>query len=819
MNYWFELRYTLRLLRKKQGFAAICAFVIAVGIGISIPLATVSGFFGFTEVPLPDNKRLFIVRQQIEGQGNVPFIDPFSYRRLEQTTTSFDFLAAFRQHAAVFSDGETAESFFGAWITPQFMEYGADTPLLGRTLVSSDDFPGAEPVAVIGYNLWQTYYGGDTDIIGRVSEINGESTTIVGVMPQGFGFPIAHELWLPLQLSNIPEAGSARNLYVSGLLKEGVEPSDAATELNIIFASLADEYPEFYATSKASVLPYSLILINDGPVFGYLFMSMIVTVLLLVCFNVANLLTARNSERINELAVRGAVGGSRWRITSQVLMESFLICLFASIIGLLLGSIGVSIIGAGFANSVLRVPFWLEFSITANDLLFVALITAGIWLLSGLYPAWKISRQDINTVLSSDSSSVTGHASSRFTKIMVTIEIVVSCFLLVVCLSTVAGYYASTRQDMGVTPDGLLTARINLSSSGYAEADSKLRFLEDLRTELATNDEFGEVTFASALAGQTTPRLNFELEDLTRTADSNLPQVGLAWLDANYLNVMGVELLQGRFFDASDDATSGAVAIIDELFAQRYWPGESAIGKRIRVQPEQGGDWVTIVGVINHIIQGQPTAERLYQSTLYRPIKQLAALDSGPMSISTISMTVASRATDSTPIIDLEQSLKSAAARVDREIPLSDVYAMSEMMYLSVRSNSFFYNIMLWMAIATVVLAIVGVYGVVSRSVLSRAMEIGIRRALGSSSTNILSIFLKQGSLYLAVGLLLGGIGGVVTVGVLLQAVGSDQGMSIVFTYIVPPVSVVLCTMVLAASYFPARKLIAIEPGEALHYE
>lgn len=819
MNYWFELKYTLRLLRKKQGFAAICAFVIAVGIGISIPLIKVSGFFGFTDVPLPESDRLVTVRQRIDGQGNVPTIDPYSYRHIEQNTEGFELLAAFRQQAAVFSDGETADTFYGAWLTPDFMQYGAGEALMGRTLQPRDDLPGAEAVAVIGYDLWQNYYAGANDIIGRVSEINGENVTIVGVMPQEFRFPTAHELWLPLQLPNTPDAGLERNLYVAGLLQDGTDRNAIEVELNSILISLANDYPEFYGSSSAEVLPYSLIRINDGPVFSYLFMSMMITVLLLVCFNVANLLSARNSERLSELAVRGAVGGSRWKITSQVLLESFLVCLLAACVGLILGAIGVSIIGGGLANPSFRMPFWVNFSLTSGDFVFVALITAGIWLLSGLYPAWKISRTDINSILSSDSKSLAGDASSRLTKSMVTIEIIVSCFLLVVCLSTVAGFYVATRQDMGVDPEGLVSARINLSASDYSDPESKLRFIEDLRNELFNEDQFGAVTFATALPGQFPIRLDFDLEDVEVSVSNRLPQVGLAWVDYNYLDVMGIELHQGRFFDSSDEASSESVAIVDKFFADRYWPGESVIGKQVRMQPELGGDWLTIVGVINHLVQGQPTAERLYQSTLYRPISQLSAQDSGPITTNRISLAIEAPGMMPTPLLDLEQALKAAAARVDRAIPLTEVYALSEMMYLTVKSNSFFYTIMLWMALATVILGIVGIYGVVSRSVFSRSMEIGIRRALGSSSAKIINIFLRQGSLYLAIGLLLGGFGGVMTVGVLLQAVGSDQGMSIVFLYIVPPVAIVLCLLVFAASYMPARKLIAIEPGEALHYE
>ncbi len=819
MNYWFELKYTLRLLRKKQGFAALCTFVIAVGIGISIPLASVSEFFGFTDLPTPDSERLVVLKQRIEGRGTIPFVDAYSYRFIEQNTESYELLSAFSRRSAVFSDGETAEAFSGAWIEPEFLNYAAQAPLVGRSLLANDNLPGAEPVAVIGFDLWQSYYAGADDVIGRISRINGENVTIVGIMPEGFGFPVSNDLWLPLQAPNNPDPGSEQNLYLAGLLHNGTSQNDALTELNAMLQSLSLEYPEFYSGASGIVLPYSLVLINDGPIFGQLFLGMLATVLLLVCFNVGNLLSARNSERLNELAVRGAMGGTQWRIIRQVLLESFLICLLAAIIGVGLGSIGLSIMGGGIGNTVFSIPYWIEFSLDGGDLLQVTAITSAVWLLSGFYPAWKISRQDINSILSSDSKSTSNLASGKLTKSLVTVEIVVSCFLLIICFSTIAAFYYSSRQSMGVNPEGLLSARLDLSSANYAESDSKLRFINDLRSELINADEFEAATFATAMAGQQPPRLEFDMEGIDVAVDNRLPQVGLSWVDAEYLGLMETNLLQGRHFDFADDADSLPVVIVDELFAERYWPEETAVGKRIRLQPERGGEWLTVVGVINHIIQGQPTAERFYQSTVYRPIEQLASDNSAIFSANNISLAVRVPNLVNAPIADLERSLKTIAAQIDREIPISRVMPMTRMMYLGLEANQFFFDIMLWMALATLALAIVGIYGVVSRSVLSRAMEIGVRRALGSTNLKIISIFLKQGSLYLCFGLLIGGVGGVLVADLLLQAVGSEQGVSFVFLYIILLVAVTLSLMVIVASYMPARKLVAIEPGEALHYE
>ncbi len=819
MNYWFELKYTLRLLRKKQGFAAISIFVIAVGIAITIPLASVSKFFGFTDLPLANGDRLVALKQRIEGRGNVPVVDAYSYEYIRDNAESYALLTAFEQKSAVFSDGEAAESFSGAWIEPQFLSYASETPLAGRSLLESDSLPGAEPVAVIGFDLWQSYYAGDENVIGNTSRINGENVTVVGIMPQGFGFPYAHDLWLPLQLPGNPEPGPQRSLYLAGLLHENTDRGQALAELDTSLQALATEYPQFYSGASGIILPYTLVMINDGPVYGQLFLGMLATVLALVCFNVGNLLAARNSERLNELAVRGAVGGTRWKIIRQVLLESFLICIIAATTGLAIGSIGLSIISNGIGNAVFSVPYWIDFSLSGSDLLTLAAITTAVWLLSGLYPAWKISNQDINTILGSDSKSSTDLGSGNLTKTLVIVEIIVSCFLLIVCLSTIAAFYYSSQQDMGVNPEGMLTARVDLSSSNYESVDSKQNYLRSLRGELLSSTSIEDVTFATAMAGQNPRRLDFSLEDIDVATDSRLPQVGLAWTDEDYLRLMETELIQGRLFDFADSASSLPVVIVDEFFAERYWPGESALGKRMQIAPEQGGELLTIVGVINHIIQGQPTAERLYQSTVYRPLGQLALDTTGAAAVNAVSLAMQVTDLDTASLTDLEQEVKAAAARVDRDVPVSEVMPMSQMMYLGMEANQFFFDIMLWMALATLALAIVGIYGVVSRSVLSRAMEIGVRRALGSTNFRIISIFLKQGSLYLLFGLMIGGVSGVLVIDLLLQAVGSQDGVSYTFFYIIATVVLMLSLMVFVAAYLPARKLIAFEPAEALHYE
>lgn len=823
MNYWFELKYTLRLMRNKLSFTSLCILVIALGIGISIPLLSMTKFLGLQDLQVENGERMVILKKTILDQQNNSFTDAFIFRRLQQSDHSYENIGAFESFSAILSDGDSAEAFNAARIIPATLGLIPASPLLGRSLQTSDDIPGAAPVAVIGYSLWQGYYAGQQDIVGQQSRINGEPYTIVGVMSEGFTFPITHNIWIPFQLDANPEPGENSRLSIVGLLKEGVTLDSAAVEFNAVMASLGEELPEFYSGVVGVVMSYPLITMNDGPIFGQLIVGMVVIILLLVCFNVTNLLTVRSTERISELAVRSALGGTRWRIMCQILLESLLICVIAAVIGLIIGALALAGIRSLIASFPGAIAFWITFDLQLNDILSLLAMTLCIWLISGVYPAWQISRQDISGVLSSDAGSIAGGAAGRFARLLVTMQIIGSCFLLIIGMFFVIGTYAASRTDMGIESEGFLSAKIDLSSSNYLESASKVRFLQDVGRELQSSDQFGEMTFATSLAGQFPPRMSFSLEDRDISIESRYPQVGVVWSSANYADLMKIDVLSGRYFDFDDSENSLSVVVIDEILAERFWPGESsqsALGKRIQLEPNQASEWLTVVGVINHLIQGQPTAERFYQSTVYRPFAQLPqASESVQGRVGSISLAVTAPGLLLTPMNEYEQLLKSATISIDRDIPVSEVMSLSRAIYLPMEAVGLTNDVMVYISLITLFLAVIGIYGVISRSVLSRGKEIGIRRALGSSNFRIVRIFLKQGTTFLLFGALIGGVGGVLVVNGIAGAVGS-QGTNYGFILaVIVPVLSCLALLVFVASYVPTRRLVQLEPGDALHYE
>jgi len=818
MNYWFELKYALRLMRNKLSFTSLCILVIALGIGISIPLLSMTNYLGLQDLRVENGERMVVLKKTESGVQNSAFTDALIFQRLQQSDHSYETIGAFESFSAILSDEGSAEAFNGARIDGDTLGLLQTSPLLGRSLQANDTVPGAATVAVVGYALWQGYYAGREDIVGHQSRINGEPYTIVGVMPEGFSFPISHNLWLPFQLDANPVPGENNRLSIVGLLNEGVSSEFAELEFNSLMGSLGEEFPEYYSGSVGVVMSYPLITINDGPIFGQLIVGMVVIILLLVCFNVTNLLTVRSSERISELAIRSALGGTRWRIMCQVLVESLLICMVAAGIGLLAGALALAAIRILVASFPGAMAFWVTFDLRLSDIFGVLVMTLGIWLISGLYPAWQITRQNISSALSRDAGSIAGGAAGRLTRLLVTLQIIGTSFLLIIGMFFIIGIYAGGRADMGIESEGYLSAEIDLSSNNYSDAMSKVSFLDNLGRE--SSDQFESVTFATDLAGQFPPRLAYSLEDRNVSVESRYPQVGLVWSSPNYADLMEIDVLSGRYFDFDDSASSLPVVVIDKILADRFWSGESALGKRIRLEPNQSSEWLTVVGVINHLIQGQPTAERFYQSTVYRPFAQLPlASESIQGRVGEISLAVAAPGLSLTPMNEYEQLLKGATASIDRDVPVSGVMPLSRAIYLAMERVGLSMDVMIYISLTTLFLAIIGIYGVISRSVLSRGKEIGIRRALGSSNVRIVRIFLQQGTRFLLSGALVGGVGGVLVASSIAGAMGS-QGSNYGFLLIVTvPVLFCLALLVFVASYVPARKLIAFEPGEALHYE
>jgi predicted permease len=812
MNHWLDLRFTFRLLSKNLGFSTIAVLVIALGLGISLTLFNLVNNFRGKSLPYKDGERYVAVlkvdRSDTERIDGVRFADGISSHVLgliRDQAQSYEFIGAAQlTYPVTMSDGESPEIFSAALVTPQLMNLTGVKPLLGRQLVMDDSLPEAQAVVLLGYEVWQNYYAGDLNVVGRYSRINGELYIIVGVMPEEFTFPVSHQLWLPMpnQIANIEGSIELTPLAV---LKEGVSPVQANAELEILLSHIEIEYPGEYSDLEAVVMPFTRVIEpNEVPIFPVM-NALGIVIFFLVLLNIGNLLLVRAGERTQELAIRSALGGTRLRVAQQLLVESFIICIGGGFFGLLFAHYGISFVGD--ALSIIDVPFWMSYSVGSDTVLWGVGITFMIWLLAGGITAWRTIRLDFNLALSDAGVGVGGKGGSRLTSMLVSLELILSVLLLTVSGTLVATLSTLQRTDYGTATDGYLTARVNLSGSRYQDPLARSQFYENLQRELNADTGVKESALTSALPGMQAPiQVAYGLEDRNIKQGKNYPTQSLISVTDNYFRTMEVDLVEGRHFNGGDTANSLPIVIVDSQFSQKMWPNQSPLGKRIQLDPESQipSKWLTIVGVVPHIIQSPAFFGKRKLTSLYRPLTQ-----SVPKGIQ-----LAVNVEDDTD--NHFRSIKLAGSRVDRDVPLTDIQSLQDLQKLSASPLKLLSSVFISVSLVTLVLATTGIYGMVSRSVLARTREVGIRRALGLSDRETTTFFLRQSLFHLLIGIIVGGgVGLMICYRVAALYV---EVLSLIFPIFLG-VSSLVGLLVVFASWYPARKIASMEPGQALHYQ
>ena len=814
---WFDLRYTVRLISRSPGFAALCVLVIALALGLALTIYVLVSNQGLKPIPIPNGER-YVALQLIDKKSNRTLKgDRFNahiVQTLQGRSSSYEYLGASRIHGFVtISDGEITESPFGVEIAPRLMQLTSVVPLMGRNLVEGDALPGAEPVALIGHKLWQNYYGGREDIIGHRSRIDARMHTIVGVLPKNFSYPLDHHLWKPLQLpaNSLP---TEHNFHLTpiGILKPGITIDDANLELAAIMDQLAEEFPDEYGRFSADVVPFvHAASAMDFSTTNTIMIGAGFIILLLACLNVGNLLLVRANERTQELVIRSALGGTRWRIIQQVLLESLLICLAGGALGLWLGFYGAKfvkyqtevVVGSSY------LPFWMSFDIGSDIVLLAIAITLIVWIFAGGVPAWLASQLQINTALNGGGKGVAGKGNSKIAKILVAAEVTCSFFLLVLSGAFVTSVHLANQIDYGVPTENFVTSIISLKGTNYEDDVARYQYLRNLEEELLSQPGIVSVSYTTALPGMGRWQAPYAIEDRDLKAGGNYPRQMPIFVDDDFFQSVGVPLLDGRHFSETDMQGSLGVAIVEQAFVEKMWPGQSALGKRIHINPEgdNGGylqQWVTIVGVISHIDQGQANGWAKGITSLYMPMSQTAP------SWAHMLVQYAEQPRN------FQTTIKKAATRVDRDISLRVIRSLEESLFLNTKMLKALSELFVGVAMIALVLAGTGIYGVVSRTVLLRTHEMGIRRALGFTDRGTIRLFLRQGVFYLIVGAALGGGGALITSNLL--AAEFPTLLNSIFSITIF-ITLTMTGLVLGACYIPARKIVSLEPSAALHYE
>ena len=805
-----ELTYSARMLRKSPGVVALAAGALALGIGLTTIMFSIVHGALLEGLPFEDSDRIVHLERTNLSEGiesmEVTLHDFLDWRERQ---TSFTDLAAFYDGTVNVSGAERAERFEGAFITPAaFRILGVD-PVLGRTFVAEDDDPGSSPVVLLGWHVWQDRYGGDASVIGSSIRVNSEPATVVGVMPEGFRFPVSSDVWVPLRLDPAEvERGEGTTLEVFGKLREGVDLDRASAEMSTIAARLAEAYPETNEGVGALLKPYTDEFIGDEPKsLLWTMMGAVLLVLLIACANVANLLLARTAERAREMAVRSALGASRARIVGQILSESLVLAVVGALVGTGIAWVGIALFNRAIAPT--DPPFWIDIGLDPTVLLFIAAVTVAAALLAGVVPALQATGENMNEILKDESRGSSGFRVGRLSRGLVIGEVALSVGLLVAAGLMVRSIVNIQNVDYAFEDRGVLTARLGLFEAAYPNEESRRAFYDELLPRLDGTPGVRSAALATSLPGLWSYGTRFAVEGETYERDQDHPEARFVATTPGYFETFDVTPIEGRGIDAADRPGSLPVAVVNESFAARYFPGGSPVGRRIRmgtgVEPgadEEPEPWRTIVGVVPDMhLSGIENEE---PEGFYVPLAQ-----ADYRFISLVLRTAGDPG-------ELASRLPSVVAGLDRDVPLYWVRTLEE----AVAQENWFYGVFgtLFMVFgaAALFLASVGLYGVMATSVSRRTHEMGIRMALGAQPGDVRRLVLRQGLVRIGIGV---GIG-------LLLAAGLSRTLDILLFDVEPwdplifgAVVALLVATGVAASWVPSLRATRVDPMVALRYE
>jgi putative ABC transport system permease protein len=806
-----DIRFSLRMLTKTPGHTA--AAVVALALGIGLATAMFSIVYGILLRGLPFERSERILHLECNNparEQNSLEVFHLDYLEWRKRQRSFEELAAFYDGTVNLSGegDERPERFEGAFMTGNGFSLLPARPLLGRGFLPGEDSPRAEPVVILSYGVWTTRYQGDPKVIGRPVRVNGEAGTIVGVMPQGFAFPLNQDVWTNLRQDPFRyERDESQTLEVYGRLRDGVTLEQAQAEMSGIAKALAAEFPRTNEGRGAVIKPYIEEFIGpEASSLLYTQLGACLFVLLLACTNVASLTMARASQRTREIAIRSALGAARSRLVGQLLLENLLLSAIGGVLGLLLAGWGTRLFSA--AVSGFNPPFWIRIEIDPAALIFASGLILVATLASGLAPALQASRADLNEILKDEGRGSSSLRLGRFSRFVIVAEVAVSCILLVGAGLMVKTVVNLQTLDLGFEPKGLFTARVALFDSAYPEGEKRLAFFETLLDRIASRPDVVSAALTSNLPTSGSSRARYVLEGRSYPDERDQPTTWVAVISPGLFETLGAKVLQGRDFGQLDIQGNLPVAIVNQSFAAAVWPGEDPLGKRLRMPGEQQSEtespWRTVVGVVPDLHMGE-LDDLADQAGVYVPMSQRHP--------SFMSLVIRTRQGDPMTISD---AVRRTVTALDRDLPVYFIYSMEEV----IARGRFFFNLFGTLftifGAAALLLASVGIYGVIAFSVQQRTQEIGIRMALGAQRGNVLGLILRQGMWQLAVGLLLG-LPVAFWVSRLLGEVliGVDPHDVTTFT----GVGMVLAAVSLFACWLPAQRASQTDPLVAMRYD
>jgi putative ABC transport system permease protein len=793
-----DLTFALRMLRKAPGFTAAAVLATALGIGANTAIFTVVKQVLLQPLPFHDPSRIVDVNEYAHGAASA--VSPPNFMDWRAQNRSLSAIGAYSSQVLTLSGAAEPARISGGYVDDRVFDVLGVTPVAGRAFDAQDVIPVGRKVVILGYDIWQRAYGADRGMVSRVVTIEGENYEVVGVMPRGFDFPDGSEVWVPLRFN----AGDLRENqrgahYVSavGRLRPGVTPAQASEDLNGIEQRIAKQFPDKVEGYSVQAVPLLDSLVGGVQRPLLVLFGAVAFVLLIACVNVSNLLLARATGRTGEIAVRAALGAGRVRLIRQLLAESIVLSLAGGAAGLLLASWGVR---ALMSVAPPDLPRAATVEIDGTILAFSVLLSIASGVLFGTVPALVASRPNLAIFLRDvrrDGGSAGGRR--RLRELLVSAQVALALVLLAGAGLAIRSFQRLTHVDPGFRADNVLTARIALPEGAFPTAESQVRFFADYTDAVR---RLPGVLQAGAVSLAPVTRAGFggtfTIYGRPEGADEGRAQVRS--LTPGYMEALSIPLRAGRFFDARDTREGPRVAVISEAAARQFWPGENPIGRQLRVHVNEPSRLPReIVGVVGDVrTRGMELAP---VPVIYLPHSQY-----GPESMV---LTVRTAGTPMTMLPALKTSLRTLAPGV----ALGQARTMDDLVAASVAQPRFRTLLLAIFAAVSLLLASVGLYGVVAFSVNQRKTELGLRMALGAEPGEVMRLVLRQGMLPVAVGIA-AGLGGAVLLARVMKSLlfGVEPGDPATFG----GVAIILTVVALAACYLPARRATAVDPATTL---
>ena len=791
-----DIRYAVRTLSRAPGFTLAAVVTLALGIGASALVFSMVNTVLIRPFPYSDPSRLVLLNEN-DVETHSPYVNTSypNYVSWRDEARSFSDVAAFQTRTVSMRVSTEAAHADAVDVTANTFRTLGIAPILGRDFTNEEGLPGGPRAVMLSYDAWQSDLGGERAVVGRTVFINGAAHTVVGVMPKDFAFPENARLWLPLQLGGTENRGQ-RYLETIARLRDGVTVDQARAEMDQIAARLAAEFPG--PNGQHTVILEGL---QEGvtrrirPVMMIL-LGAVGFVLLIACANVANLMLARAATRDREMAIRGAIGANRGRLIRQLLTESAMIALLGAGLGMLFGAWWLDLLVRSLPSDV---PRWMQFRMDGTVLLFVAAVAMITAVMFGIMPALQAGRASVQGALKEGGRSTAGQQRARMRNVFVVAQVAAAIVLLVGATLVIRSVIAMQRVDPGFDQQGIVSMQMELPAARYSDESQIAGFYASLLEQVTS---IPAVETAAAVSwfpiGGSTSTSNFTVEGIGEVTTEGAYKQGVS---PDYFEAMGIPVLQGRPFTDADRLGAPHVAIINKNLADKYYPGENPIGKGIMFgATDEVPEYMTIVGVVANVNQRDINQPDIGVD-IYEPMLQAPR--------SAMTLVVRSRGESNAIVSAVRQNLRA----IDRDIAVFNTRTVEQTIAEATWDSRLNSALFAFFALGALLLAAIGLYGVIAYTVAQRTHEIGVRVALGATTDSVLRMVIGHGFRLTAIGIAIG-IALSVALSNVLKAMLFGVSAQDPFTFTLVPL--ILGAVSLLASYVPARRATRVSPITAL---